>query len=226
MDTNDFSVQITSAFLDEYKIFELIEKKDPKRFEDFKSKYWTAFELFRQARNCLTHTPMRSSDYPFLISQETLDLLRTMIRKMSIKAEEVCIKMSTIGTLPLEKPLHEAIVLMNAHNYSYIPIFDDHQRLAYVVSEKSILNLLADNPEGILYDDHTILKDFKAYFTVTANENEYYAFVGRKAFAYEARNMFVENRNNKKCGAIFVTETGSPNEAVLGMITAWDVFNI
>ncbi len=116
MENNEFSPQITSSFLEEYKKLETIEKTDPNRFDAFRDKYLSYFELFRQARNCLVHTPKLSSDYPFLISLETLNLMKTIIRKMSSTAEEECIKVSKIETIYLDKPLHDALTLMNEKN--------------------------------------------------------------------------------------------------------------
>ncbi len=226
MENNKFSTQITSSFLEEYKKLESIEKTDPARYDAFRDKYLSYFELFRQARNCLVHTPKLSSDYPFLISLETLNLMKTLIRKMSRTAEEECIKVSKIETISLDKPLHDALTLMNEKNYTYLPVFNEKKQLAYVVSEKSILNILSDNSEGIVYDEATSLRAYQRYFAINANPNEYYAFLSRKAFAYQARNMFLEIKDGKKCGVIFITENGTPLEAVLGLITAWDVYDI
>lgn len=225
MENNEFSSAITAEFLEEYKKLEIIEETDPDRFNHFRNKHVSFFELFRQARNCLTHTPKLSGDYPFLISRETLTLLQDMVTKMSVKAYEVAIKISQVETISLEQPLQEAFTLMSTKNYSYLPIFDDKKRLALVISEKSILNILGDQNRCIVYDQNTLLKYFQSYFAVDANPDEYYDFLGRNAFAYQAKNRFAEIRNGKKCGAIFVTENGSPSEAVLGIITLWEVLD-
>ena len=222
---NKYTQELTTKFLEKYRELETIKSIDEDRYNRFRETNIQMFELFRQARNCLTHTPKVNGGYPLLISDAVYNSLENYIRKMTLKVSDVAKPISKLKTIDVKSPIKEALHLMKENDFSHIPIFDEKNRLLYVVSERSIVSLLADT--GIVYDDTTSLSNYKEYFSITNNKEEIYVYLPRNAYAYEAKDIF--NRyaeKGLKCGAIFITETGKKEEAILAMMTSWDVFDI
>lgn len=222
---NKYTQEITQKFLEKYRELETIKSIDEPRFNRFRNSNMQMFELFRQARNCLTHTPKVNGGYPILISDAVYEALEVYVRKMSLKVVDVFKPLTKLKTLSIDSPIKKALKLMNDNDFSHIPIFDKDNHLSFVISEKSIVALLADT--GIVYDDSTLLSHYKQYFGVDNNKEEVYVYISRYAYAYEAKDIFNKfAEQGMKCGAIFVTENGKRSEAVLGMLTSWDVFDI
>ena len=222
---NKYLPEYTSLFLEKYRELERIKSVDEERYNRFRNTNMQIFELFRQARNCLTHTPKLNGDYPLLVSKDVLDALETYIKKMSLKVVDVAKPISKLKTLDINSPIKDALKLMKDNDFSHIPIFDKDHHLLHVVSERSIVSLLADT--GIVYDETTLLSEYKQYFVVANNKEEVYEYIARNSYAYEAKDIFNKYaEKGLKCGAIFVTENGKKEESVIAMLTSWDVFEI
>jgi len=65
-----------------------------------------------------------------------------------------------------------------------------------------------------------------SYFKLDNNPNYFYAFVGRNELAIDTKDMFADERNGKRCGLAFITESGKSSETVLGIVNAWDLLKI
>ena len=225
MDEKNYSLEITKEFLDEYVKFEKIKKESPDIFSRFEEKYDDVFNMYRQTRNALVHNRVGvDSSYPLIISKFTLCGLKEKIRWMTTKALDRCIKAHNIQSVGVDTPIYEAIALMNKYNYSYLPIFEQG-KIRYIISEKSIISILSDSKEGLLYDKTVKIGDYLSYFKLDGNPNEFYDFIGRDTLLYDLKDVFSNVKNDKKCGALFITQNGKKDECVLGMVTLWDVVN-
>ena len=225
MTGNNYSLEITKDFLDEYVKFEKIKKEAPEVFSRFEEKFDDAFNLYRQTRNALVHNRVGiDASYPLIVSRFMLDGLKEKIKWMTTKAIDKCTRLNDIKTVTINTPIYDAISLMNKFNYSYLPIFDGG-RIKYIISEKSIISILTDNKDGLLYDKTIKVNDFLPYFKLENNPNEYYCFVSRNILLYDLKEIFASIKHDKKCGTIIITENGNMDECVLGMITLWDVVN-
>ena len=223
MNNEMYSLEITKEFLNQYGKFEQISKSSPEVFERFKAKFEDNFNMFKHTRNALVHNRVGASgEYPLIVSKYTLESLIEKINWMTVKAISRCTKISAIESVDLNTPLYTAIKLMNKKNYSYLPIFENN-RIKYVISEKAILTILADNEEGVIYDKTIKVSNYAKYFELNNNPNEYYGFINREMLAYDLNDEFSRIKSGKKCGLLFITQNGKENEAVLGMITLWDV---
>ena len=222
MDNGDYSLTITKEYLDEYVKLEKIKENNQELYDRFYSYYKTQFEMFRNTRNTLVHNRVNESDYPLIVSKFMLDSIRIMIKKMSLKAINVCTMVQKIKTVDLNTPIYDALILMNKNNYSYLPVLEEG-KVKYVVSEKAIVSILTDNKEGILFDKTITLEYYSKYFLLGNNPNEYYSFVDKNKLAFDVREDFGKILNDKKCGLVFITQNGKKDESILGMVTLWDV---
>ena len=224
MSNDIYSLEITKQFFEQYIKLEQISKDSPRIYERFYEKYKANFDMFKSTRNVLAHNKVGAfkKDYPLIVSKYMLEELNKIIDWMTVKAYSKSTKMSEIAIAHLETPLHDVIKLMNDKNFSYVPVIEDG-KASYVVSEKALLSILADNKEGVVYDKTITVGDYRKYFELDKNPNEYYSFVGRETLAYDLNDEFGKINDNKKCGMLFVTQTGKKDEKVLGIITLWDI---
>jgi hypothetical protein len=108
---------------------------------------------------------------------------------------------------------------LDARKYSRVPLVDSDDRLVYIV-HRSMLDqfiaqrAIAGNHSGLdqltMADVFSDRPDFKAMFSGTA------AFVAIDATLADARSAMEGNRN---CYDVFVTDTGSAQEPILGWLT-------
>ena len=224
MNDDLYSLETTKQFFEKYIKFEQIRADSPQIFERFYDKYKASFDMFRSTRNILAHNKvgLTKENYPLIVSKYMLDELNKMIDRMTVKAYSKAIKISEIASVETSTSLYDAIKLMNEKNYSYLPLIKD-EKIEYVVSEKAIITILANNKEGVVYDKTVTVGDYIDYFKLDNNSNEFYSFVGRETLAYDLNNEFNKIKDGKKCGLLFVTQSGKKDEKVLGMITLWDV---
>lgn len=224
MNNENYSLEITKQFFEKYIKFDQICKESPRIYERFYERNKASFDMFRSTRNVLAHNKVGvdKENYPLIVSKYMLEELNKMIDLMTVKAYSESTKLAEVKTVSRNTPLYDAIKLMNDNNYSYLPLIEDG-KVKYVVSEKALLSILANNKEGVVYDKTVTIGDYLEYFQLNNNPNEFYSFVDREMLAYDLRDEFNRIKDNKKCGLLFVTQTGSKDEKVLGIITLWDI---
>lgn len=224
MNNDIYSPEITKLFFEQYVKLEQISKDSPQIFNRFYEKHKASFDMFKSTRNILAHNKVGAfkENYPVIVSKYMLEELTKIIGWMTVKAYSKSTKLPEIATASLKTPLHDVIKLMNDKNYSYVPVIENG-KVRYVISEKALLSILADNKEGVIYDKTITVGDYHEYFELDENPNEYYSFVGREMLAYDLNDEFSKIRGNKKCGVLFVTQEGKRDEKILGIITLWDI---
>ena len=214
---NSYTKEATDAFLSVYRE---MENEDASRYEAVRKQYKDEIELYRTLRNCLTHDEI-DGEYPFLVSENLVEKAREKLNLMKKNAGDICIRRERLSTASLSDRLISAISLMSKKDYSYLPVLDENDLLQYVFSLNSIVEILASGH----YNKSAMLEEYTAYIGIE-NRNEYYSFVKAEELAVNVRSLFEKRMNNKVCNLIFVTEDGTQNSKVLGIITPHDVMNI
>ncbi|MBP6880628.1 hypothetical protein KBC31_03305, partial [Candidatus Saccharibacteria bacterium] len=77
--------------------------------------------------------------------------------------------------------------------------------------------------------ENTIISEIEEYLDKpdASDSNSAYLFTDRKKLAADVfKNIEDSFKNDIRLNATFVTETGSKNEKVIGLITPWDVSRI
>jgi CBS domain-containing protein len=118
----------------------------------------------------------------------------------------------------------DTIKIITEKVYTHIPVYENG-KFKGVFSESSIIRWLSDSAEddGFILD-RTKIGELKDYFDEPDDKYSTYTFVTRNASAYAIRDEFLSSvEEQKRIGAVFVTETGEKNEKLLGIITAWDL---
>jgi len=111
---------------------------------------------------------------------------------------------------------------MNKYAYSYIPIIEG-ERLVGVFSENTVFSYIVHTGNISLEKDVKI-REFCEFIPISKHESESFEFVPRDTLVIDIEDMFAkELRQDKRLAVVFITDSGDPNEKLLGLVTAWDV---
>ena len=221
---NTFSVEFTTLFLQVYKELEEIEYKYPKRFETYKMYHQGQIDGFRTLRNVLSHNQSNNM-YPAIVSESYLNEIKDAVRRLKTKAIDICTRKEFLFAANENDSLYKIINKMNESNYSYVPILDSNGLIKYVVTGKSIITILANSKEGMIYDSSVLVKDYLDYFDINKNPNERFIYVSKDDYASDIEAELGKMINKKITSVAFVTANGKPTEKILGMINAWNLLN-
>ena len=68
------------------------------------------------------------------------------------------------------------------------------------------------------------LKDLAHYLKMEAHEKEYFQFASRRESVADLEERLVNSsKGEKRLEVVFLTESGNPEEKLLGMVTLWDL---
>ena len=116
----------------------------------------------------------------------------------------------------------EAVKAMHALSFSQIPIYDASAFKGLLTANTVSRWLGASVAEEIFELADTRIDQVLSYAETADQEN--YRFLRREATVYDAVVEFQESLNRgTRLEAILITHSGKPSEALLGIITNWDL---
>lgn len=212
----DYSYELTERFLNLYRKLESYKGKNPKGYDFYKRKYGDELNLFRELRNYLSHEEYKGS-YPFAVSEAIVTSLEKILNEMNLTCGRVMNK--NISVAYEETSLRAVIDTMKEKQFSYVPIIDKNKRVIGMISSESIVAMISDKAslEGKI-------SEAREYFSLN-NQSKKFIFLGRNdSFSIAERSFTALQSDKKRVGIILITETGSAKEALLGVISPYDVF--
>lgn len=220
----NYSKEITQKFLEKYKKLEEIEKRSSNRYEYIRHYYSNKLDTFRYLRNLLAHNTTEEFEFPAIVADSILNDLENILNEVNEKVYFKMIPFHKLYTAKMSSSLIDILNEMYTKNFSYIPVLDENDIIIGVFTENCILSYIAKNEIGILYDNKTLLEEFKEFIPLAKNQNEEFLFFSRNEYYYKVKESFNNvYKDGKRLSAVFITEAGKSNEKILGMITAWDI---
>jgi len=118
----------------------------------------------------------------------------------------------------------DVIQVMTEKTYTHIPVYEESEFIG-VFSESSITKWIRNSAEdGGFILEETKIGDLKRYLDRSDNKFNSYKFLAKNTDVFSIQEAFLSFvQEEKRLGAIFITETGKVNEKLLGIITAWDI---
>ena len=180
-------------------------------------------DVCREIRNLLTHNPNLNGEPIVEPSQSVVEAMKEVLE--FVKRPPLAMEFATKGEQVMKASLNQQVLrlmeVMDKNGYSHIPVMRDGQ-FCGVFSVGSVFRyLLRSGGEGISPD--TTVADIGGHIQVK-DHMENYEFVSKDATYITVRKKFEHVKGkNKRVSVIFITETGSPEERLLGMLTPWDV---
>lgn len=125
-----------------------------------------------------------------------------------------------VATLRPEDPIGKAVKMMAKHRFSQVPIYGQEGFIALLSANTVTMWLGANVDEDIVSLGETSVKEVLDY----AEDADNCLFVGKTTSLVEVLQAFHDYQSGgKRLEAVLITETGSPSQSVLGIITVWDL---
>lgn len=124
----------------------------------------------------------------------------------------------------LNQTLFELSSQMKINKITTVPILENNKVIG-VFSETSLFQSLIDEEGNIIHSlKESKFKNFSNVFQLNSNTYFSYKFIGRDSNVYECLEYFENGfTNNKRLELIFVTENGSHNGNLLGIVSIFDL---
>jgi len=137
-------------------------------------------------------------------------------------ALSICTKAADMFFAHPNMKLIDCIKKMHDRNFSYIPVCMN-EKLIGVLSGDSIFTYMRRNSTTSIHEEFRI-RDLGD--SIKDHIDERYCFVNKDLSLGEITSMYINDiKDGKRLGAVFVTETGSENEKIMGMISAWGLID-
>ncbi len=118
---------------------------------------------------------------------------------------------------------------MAENTFTHVPVVKNGI-FQWLLSESVFVQWLSEVIEkGEIITEATSVSQLRKYVKRT---NDDYMFLSREADVYQIKEEFErvtrerKDRNFKRLGVIFISNSGKPTEKILGLITAWDIGKI
>lgn len=128
-----------------------------------------------------------------------------------------------------DEPISDVVKMMAENTFTHVPVVNNGV-FQWLLSESVFVQWLSEVIEkGEIITEATSVSQLKKYVKKT---NDDYMFLSRDADIYQIKEQFEKvtrerkDRNFKRLGVIFISNSGKETEKILGLITAWDIGKI
>lgn len=186
----------------------------------FVKKYQKKLKYFWELRNHIAHWFSIEWKHYATPSYHAVDELR--------KIKEAIIKPVAVGdvfkkqvyTCLSTDSLKEVMQAMRNFHYTHVPVYNEKKIFQWILSHSAL-------SDWIIQKESEWIKDFNSLFVSDVDLtgwNERHIFVSATVPLFSVPALFEQTHlNQKKLGSIFITQTWSAEEPLLGVITTFDL---
>ena len=186
-------------------------------------KYFEVLDFCRELRNLLSHHSDIGGSAPVDPSDELISTLEKIIYEIEhpLTAQQMIIPTSRLVFATRDENVGELLDKMTEKGYSHIPVFRN-DKLFGVLSIDAVFRFMKSNPGKT--PESIKVSDMDEYLPTESHVYERYGFVSKNETAAKVKELFrASGPGSARMAAVFVTEDGTKNSKVVGMITPWDV---
>ncbi len=223
-------------FLDKYKSLEealsLKYGLDEKAFgspvvkfiNDKESKnYREKLDLCREIRNFLSHHSDIDGE-PIVEPSESiirfLDEVIQFVERPPLAIGFCTLYENVLKTSPTQKAL-TVMKKMQRMGFSHVPVVSEGEFVG-VFSISTVFSYALKY--GIT--ENLTIGDFEEFLSPDQHENERFKFMHKDVSLFDVRAEFEKKPfRSKKLAVVFLTDNGTPNGRIVGLLTPWDVIN-
>jgi len=179
----------------------------------------------RDVRNTLQHPKHRASGHAVQVTGAFLTEVQALLQHLRNPptANSVGVARGDIRIAGLDDRLGDLALTMKHSGFSHLPILDERGAVIGVFNEAAVFDHLWVGTETIIGRDMKVA-DILPHCQLDAGHTETFKFVQPGRLLDDLVSMFTAPASpTTRVGAVFVTASGKPNEALQRMITAWDV---
>ncbi len=187
---------------------------------------FTRLMALRNVRNTLAHNPMLNGSPLVKVSDDVIPYLDEVIDRIKHlpTAANILIPRSDVFSSTQDGEFRGVLDIMREKDYSHVPILDADGKVIGVFSKSTISE---KRKTGVGNGESATMRDVASFLPFDRHTAEMFRFVPKNDPIAHLRNLCADTLNNDgHIEMFFVTETGTPNEPLLGVITVWDVAGV
>lgn len=187
---------------------------------NFIRKHLYQLKNFGELRNFITHGIKTNGETYAMPTISAVEKISKYAHIIMQPARVIDLFKKPVFTAKKSDFLRTIIPLMKSKSYTNIPIYDDQGKFQGILSESRLLYRIADILSNEDYLNITLLK---VEHIPLHNYPRDYLFIPKTMTIYEADELFTRKKlKGEKLLAAFITETGSEEEEILGLISSSD----
>ncbi|SEN68309.1 CBS domain-containing protein [Amphibacillus marinus] len=127
-----------------------------------------------------------------------------------------------LRTIQADLKVKQVFGIIRETEYSQFPVYRN-KRFLGLLTDKKMLHWVAKNVSG----DTTKVLETSISKLIDEEQGTHYQFIPRHTSVYQAEQLFIQSvKQHKRLEALLITETGSKDEKLLGMISPHDLIEI
>ncbi len=179
-----------------------------------------------ELRNAIVHNPRINNKVIAEPHDETVKRIKELYKSISNPTKVTPgFQFKILGAHEddhIDKILRE----MKEKSISQFPVFNQENRVVEIINTNTISRWLSAQlgEEGTIIVEPVKVKDLIPSIEFRQN----YQFISKTASIYEAYDLFIANINTKKrnLDLLFITDSGSHTESLLGLVTIEDIASL
>ncbi len=187
--------------------------------------YREELDCCREARNLLTHEVRVEGDPPIIPSEGMQLFLEKIIQILEdpVRVKDRMTPRHKLVTVSMDEPLLPILKIMEEKGLSRIPLIRQNGVVEGMLSIDTIFSAVAN---GFVFSEDTMVSQLAPYLTFDRGGISSYRFVAPEMTLDTAEDLFHRMGDKRsKLRALLVTETGSPNAPLVGVLSPYDVLN-
>ena len=188
--------------------------------------YYQELKSFSRLRNAIVHNPdKRTADPIAEPHDEALRQYQELLNKVlrpELALDQLAIPTEKLYTITPNTNVLKAMKIMNEKAFNYLPVLE-RRKFRGVFSDSAIFNYILEN-QGALIDQTLQIRDLGKVIHIENCINEAFIFAEKEITVIAIEDIFRKGfKNNKRVAVVFITEDGSQEGEMLGLVTAWEV---
>ena len=179
----------------------------------------------REVRALLSHKPQIGGEYAVTPSEAMCGLLEDLIAKIEKPSRciDVSPPLSEIVCADPDDKLLPLIRTMTKRGLSNLPILYEG-RVVGILSAASVLSYQSNH--GFILNESTPVRELEKYTSLSANGKKYHFMKSGDPTLSAVSLIRSRFHKGERVAMILLTENGTKNEKLLGILTPWDVMGI
>ncbi len=181
---------------------------------------------FGELRNAIVHNPRINNKVIAEPHDETVKRITELYKSISNPTKVTPTFQFKILGAHEDDHIDKILREMKEKSISQFPVFNQENRVVEIINTNTISRWLSAQlgEEGTIIVEPVKVKDLIPSIEFRQN----YQFISKTASIYEAYDLFIVNINTKKrnLDLLFITDSGSPTESLLGLVTIEDIASL
>lgn len=188
--------------------------------------YYEDLKKYSRLRNAIVHNPDQRIADPIaephdVIVQQYQELLDKVLHP-ELALDKLAISIDKLYTVTLNTNILKAMKIMNKNLYTYLPVMEKRKFIG-VFSDSTLFDYII-KWQGAVIDEKLAIRDLGEVIHINNHASEAFLFANKEITVIEVEDIFRKGfKNHKRIAVVFITDGGTENDEILGLVTAWDI---